>query len=109
MASSRSGKTLTAMMRRVSGETVGQRSRLSGLGWRRGLAAEMAGVSRGAGAGDHSAAIGASADASDEASGLSLGSAVAVSVSDAIERLNLRELAVYRLELLTQALDVAVD
>src|SRR5690242_3885496 len=37
------------------------------------------------------------------------GSAVAVAISDAIKRFDLREARVYGLEFLTQALDVAVD
>src|SRR6185437_2527491 len=78
-----SASTLTARMRRVSGD------------------------SRGRGRGLLAAAGAASPSAAAAAAGR--GSAVAVAISDAIKRFDLREACVYGLEFLAQALDVAVD
>src|SRR5579883_2808330 len=82
MPSSARASTLTARMRRVSGEKR-RRRRVSGP-----VSAAPARAAR---------------------AGRCFASAIAVAVSDAIERLDLRELAVDHLELLAQPLDVAVD
>src|SRR3954453_23094808 len=94
MPSSASASTLTARIRKVSGEShpfLERRGRGSGVAAR-------------AVAGSPATRVGA-APARGRASLLS----VAVTISDAIERLDLREVVVDRLELLPQALDVAVD
>src|SRR5579875_559502 len=79
--------TLTARMRRVSGEIVRRRAQ------RRKRARSWARASGGA--------TGLGAEAS--------GSAVAVAVPDAVERLDLGKIGIDRLELFAQSLDVAVD
>src|SRR6516162_1286798 len=100
-------------MRRVSGE-IGQRQPA-----RRGRPAAFrprSGGDAGRGAGSTAATSttapkGAFAGgaAIDDAVGAAAGSAVAVSIADAIERFDLGEIAVDRLEFLAQPLDVAVD
>src|ERR1700726_289833 len=105
MASSATGRTLTAMIRRVSGEIGRQRKRPERAVSPRGA------TLRGSPCGDHSegaAGVGA-AVASGGVSGAGFGSAVAVSIADAIEGFDLRELRIHALEFLAQALDVAVD
>src|SRR5438105_8632859 len=103
-ASSARGNTLTAMIRRVSGETGRQRK-----GPDRIVSARRATL-RGSPCGDHSAAAsGRASAASDRASSGGFGSAVTISIADAIEGFDLRELRIHVLKLLAQALDVAVD
>src|SRR5437867_2934444 len=92
------------MIRRVSGET--------GRQWKRPdrVVSARETTPRGSPCGDHSAgAAGPGAAASGERSGADFGSAVAVSIADAIEGFDLRELRIHVLELFAQALDVAVD
>src|SRR5271169_3557567 len=87
-------------MRRVSGETVQRlpvRDRRSALG--PGLGAALAGDRR---------AEGCPATAEGDA-GAAAGSTVAVSIPDAIERFDLREIRIDVLEFLAQTLDVTVD
>src|SRR5690348_10227163 len=83
-------------MRRVSGETV---RRLPVLGRRSGLGPALAAERR---------AKGCSATAEGEA-GEAAGSTVAVSIPDAIECFDLREIRIYVLKFLAQTLDVTVD
>src|SRR5437870_2666001 len=90
------------MIRRVSGEIGSQRKRPARVVSPRGA------TLRGSPCGDHSAGVGATA-ASGAVSGAGFGSAVAVSIADAIEGFDLRELRIDVLEFLAQALDVAVD
>src|SRR3984893_13284428 len=109
-ASNASGSTLTAMIRRVSGDTLRQRKWCSQFRRKRGsprLCGDGLGRTcpRGAGsAGPADRCPGAAVD-----SGAGSRSAVAVSITDAIEGFDLAELGIDRLELLAQPLDVAVD
>src|SRR3984893_8255907 len=92
------------MIRRVSGETGRPRKRPVRV-----VSARGTGL-RGSPCGDHSPGeVGPGGAASRERSGAGFGSAVAVSIADAIEGFDLRELRIHALEFLAQALDVAVD
>src|SRR5262249_54629096 len=102
-ARSASAKTLTARMRRVSGETGHRlplplgRTSMFEPGPREALPVDRRVV-----------AVGSATSAGGRA-GAAAGSTVAVSIPDAIEGFNLGEVGVYGLELLAQPLDVAVD
>src|SRR3984893_15738617 len=109
-ASNASGSTLTAMIRRVSGDTLRQRKWCSQFRRKRGSPRLC-----GDGLGRTSPRDGGSAGPADRCPGAAVGSgagsrsAVAVSITDAIEGFDLAELGIDRLELLAQPLDVAVD
>src|SRR6266571_658174 len=94
-------------MRRVSGDTFGQRNR-------RGRApsprASIRGAARASPSEDHSASVPGAGDcASCGAVRGADASAFAVSVTDAIEGFDLPEFRIDGLELLAQPLDVAID
>src|SRR3954447_24601788 len=92
-------------MRRVSGDTSGHRGR-----HRRYAARRLISVRRGAGSRNVDGSLGTAPPVRVEASGGGLvASAVAVSIADAIQSFDLRELAVHGLKFLTQTFDVAVD
>src|SRR5579872_5215331 len=99
MPSTARASTLTARMRAVSGERRRRRRRSP-----RGRV-----VAGGANVGGSSADAPLGSAVVADAAAPGGASAVAVAVSDAIERLDLGELAVDDFELLAQALDVAVD
>src|SRR5579864_4653225 len=100
--------TLTVTTRRVSGEIAGQRGRQPERRLRRfpGSAAVSGWASR---AGGQPTLCSASAAAGSAEAAPAAGSAIAVSISDAIEGFDLRELSIDCLELFAQTLDVAVD
>src|SRR6266851_9794862 len=97
-------------MRRVSGDTDGQRHRCARAPSAR---ASIRGAPRASPSEDHSASAAGAPGRGDGGSGGWVGgaaaSAFAVSVTDAIERFDLSEFRIDRLELLAEALDVAID